>query len=277
MQTTKTDLLDLLHRNDLLSAALMVGKVQNPDFDPQPYIDRILEVAARAWQRTNRFGADNILKAEAINYTLFKDFALQGKTDKYKQVIDDPNCYYLHMVVDKKKGCPLSMCVLYMIMARQLGLECECLALPSYYLIKVSDVATDFYVDPFDHGRFLKPEEFHRKFRVSLEKNRMMSTNLYEKITPFQAVARLVQQLKHVYILKGDALIALRAVELLSALFPQSPEITRDRGILYCEMEYFSKAIQDLKYYLAQRPNAEDFREIKKLTSMLKGYREIMN
>ncbi len=277
MQNIKTDILELLRRNDLLSAALMVGKVQNPEFDAQPYVERVLEVAARAWQRTNRYGADAILKAEAINYTLFKDFALQGKTEKYKQVIDDPARYYLHQVLDTRKGCPLSMCVLWMIMANQLGLECECLALPSYFLIKVSDVATDFYVDPFDHGRFLRPEEFHRKFRTSLEKNRMMSTNLFEKITPYQIIARLVQQLKHVYILKGDALVALRAVEILSALFPQSPEITRDRGILYCEMEYFSKAIADLKYYLEQRPNAEDFREIKKLTSMLKGYREIIN
>ena len=87
----------------------------------------------------------------------------------------------------------------------------------------------------------------------------------------------MVQRLKHIYVLKGKAFEALRAVEFLTALFPQSPELTRDRGILYCEVEYFSKAMADLRYYLKQRPNAEDVREIKQLTSMLKGYQEIMN
>ena len=63
----------------------------------------------------------------------------------------------------------------------------------------------------------------------------------------------------------------------LSSLFPENPEFTRDRGILYCEMEYFSKAMDDLKHYLEVRPQAEDVHEIKKLTQMLKGYREILN
>ena len=104
-----------------------------------------------------------------------------------------------------------------------------------------------------------------------------MSTSLYEKVGPSQLVGRLVQQLKHVYILKSEALQALRAVELLTVLFPKSPELTRDRGILYCEMEYFSKAMEDLRSYLKDRPEADDVREIKKLTGMLKGYREIVN
>jgi regulator of sirC expression with transglutaminase-like and TPR domain len=277
MHTIKTELLELLRRNDLLRAALIVGKVENPSFSEKNHVERVLELAARMWNRSSRVRHDPILKAESINHTLFKEYALQGKSEKYKQVIDDPNRYFLHTVLEKREGCPLSFAILYLIMAEQIGMECECFALPSYYLIKVKDVATDFFIDPFDGGKFLKTEDFHRKFRVALQRNRMISANLFEKVTAYQLVARLVQQLKHVYILKGDALTALRAVELLTALFPQSPEITRDRGILYCEMEYFSKAMEDLRYYLQQRPHADDVSEIKKLTSMLKGYREIMN
>lgn len=277
MQNIKTELLDLLHRNDLLRASLLAGKVLDPEFDSGPFVDKVMELAARIWHKSHPKRSDVILKAQSINGVLFEEQSFAGKSEKYKHVIDDPERYYIHRVLDKKAGCPLSMAILYCILADQIGLSYECYALPSYYLLKVKDITTEFYIDPFDRGRFLKPEEFHRKFKVGMERNRMLSTNLFEKVTPNQLVARLVQQLKHVYILKGDALTALRAVEMLSALFPQSPEITRDRGILYCEMEYFSKAIDDLRYYLQERPNAEDFSEIKKLTSMLKGYREIMN
>lgn len=277
MEQIKTELLELLCRNDLLRAALLPGKVLDPHFDSSPYVEAILEYSARVWHLSNPKVGDLYLKVQTINSVLFEEEGFRGKSEKYKNVIDDPDRYYLHRVIEKRSGSPLSIAILYCILAEQIGLSHECYALPSHYLVKVMESDSEFYVDPFDKGRFLRPDEFHRKFKIGLGRSRMGSTNLFEKITPEQMVGRLVQQLKHVYILKGDALAALRTVEILSALFPLSPEITRDRGILYCEMEYFSKAIEDLKYYLKQRPHAEDFGEIKKLTSMLKGYREIVN
>jgi len=277
MQDIKMELLELLRRNDLLRSALLLGKIQDPTFDVESHSERLLELAARVWHGASRARNDVILKAQSINTVLFDDHGIQAKGDKYKQVIDDPNRFYLHTVLDKKIASPLSVTILYLILAEQVGIECECIALPSYYLLKVRDVATEFYIDPFDRGRFLTIDEFQRKFRAAMNRNRVMQANLFEKVGALQLVGRLAQQLKHIYILKGSALQALRSVELLTGLFPDSPELTRDRGILYCEMEYFSKAMEDLKSYLKQRPNAEDVSEIKKLTSMLRGYREIMN
>jgi len=277
MQDIKMELLELLRRNDLLRSALLLGKIQDPTFDVESHSERLLELAARVWHGASRARNDVILKAQSINTVLFDDHGIQAKGDKYKQVIDDPNRFYLHTVLDKKVASPLSVTILYLILAEQVGIECECIALPSYYLLKVRDVATEFYIDPFDRGRFLTIDEFQRKFRAAMNRNRVMQANLFEKVGALQLVGRLAQQLKHIYILKGSALQALRSVELLTGLFPDSPELTRDRGILYCEMEYFSKAMEDLKSYLKQRPNAEDVSEIKKLTSMLRGYREIMN
>jgi len=277
MQSIKTELLELLRRDDLLRSALLIGKIQDAGFTGDGYVDIVLELAAKAWNRCTRMRQDSVLRAEAINYTLFADYGLEPKTERSKQVIDDPHRYYLHSVLTRKIGSPLSYAVLYSILAEQVGLSHEVIALPSYYLIKVRDVAQDFYIDPYEGGRFLTEDEFQKKFRTAMQRNRMLSTALYEKIGIPQLVARLAQQLKHVYILKGNALEALRSVEMLTAIFPESPELTRDRGILYCEMEYFSKAMDDLRFYLQKRPEADDVSEIKKLTSMLKGYREVMN
>lgn len=277
MNEIKSELIRLLHRHDLLRAALFAGQVQTSSFNGSPYVERVLEMAARVWHRASRFKYDPIKKAEAINYVLYKVEGLQGKSEKYKQVIDDPERYYLHRVMDNKIGSPLTLTMIYAIMAEQVGIDYEVLALPSYYLIKLKGVSEEIYIDPFDHGKFLGQEDFQKKFRSAMNRNRILSTNLFERINTQQLVARLIQQLKHIYILKGNAVEALRSVELLTCIFPESPELTRDRGILYCEMEYFTKAMSDLKSYLKARPTADDVNEIKKLTSMLKGYREIVN
>lgn len=277
MDDVKKELLTYLERGDLLHAALVAGKVEDSDFNPEPYAERLVEAAKSLWRPSSTRLSDPVLIVQRINTIIFQKLGLVGQSETYKPVIDDATQYYLHNVLDKKGGCPLSFAVLYMCLAQQAGLQCECLAFPSAYYIKVLDNDGEFYVDPFANGKLISSSDFQRKFRAALQRNRLLSANLYEKVNSQQLVARIVQQLKHVYILKSHALQALRAVELLTALFPDSPELARDRGILYCEMEYFSKAIVDLRYYLAQRPNAEDVGEIKKLANMLRGYRETMN
>ncbi|MBI4406230.1 MAG: transglutaminase family protein [Deltaproteobacteria bacterium] len=276
MDAIKLELLTLLRRNDFLRAALLVDKLLDPSFDPEPFVHTVMGLSAEVWSRCSSSRYDPVLKIQAINRVLFEEFGLEGSTGRHKNLIDDPMQYYLRHVLESKKGSPLTIAILYLAVAQQSGLECECLAFPSNYFLKI-DESTEFYLDPFERGKVLDTETFQRKLRSAFQRHRLLSTNLYEKVSGQQLVARLLQQLKHAYILKGDALHALRAVELLTALFPQSPELTRDRGILYCEMEYFSKAMKDLRYYLKSRPNADDIGEIRKLTSMLRGYRETMN
>ncbi len=273
----KDQLLTFLSRNDLMRAGLLLGKIDDPRFSMDECVETLMELAAKIWNRSSGMHGDAVLMIQAINKVLFEDFELQSSSEKTKRVIDDPNRYYLHQVLKRKVGSSLAVAILYSILCEQVGVPHECIALPGNFLIRILDDVGDFYVDPFDQGKMMNTGEFQKKFRSSMQRHRMMQANLFEKAGPVQLISRLAYQLKHVYILKGRALEALQTVECLTVLHPELPELTRDRGILYCEMEYFSKAMDDLKSYLKQRPHAEDVGDIKKLTSMLRGYREIVN
>ncbi len=277
MKITKEDFSVLLNRSDLMRACLVLGKIESPEFNEEVVVDCIMELAARVWNRAGGLREDSVLMAQNINQVLFEEYGLQATTEKSKRVMDDPFRYYLHHVMDRKVGSALSVAILYAILCEQVGVPHEVIALPGSFLIRIPDDGGDFYIDPFDQGKMMNSHEFQRKFRSSMQRHRMIHANLFEKLNVVQLVSRLAYQLKHVYILKSKALEALQLVELLTVIHPESPELTRDRGILYCEMEYFSKAMDDLKSYLKQRPNAEDVADIKKLTSMLRGYREIVN
>lgn len=277
MDELKSKLFDYLRRDDLIRGSLLAARIRDNSFVDHPFVDLFLELAAKVWHKSARAKGDPMVKLEALNQVLFDKFGLEGKTDKYKQVIDDPERYYIDIVLKKKVGSPLAVTIIYAILAEQLGVDFEILTLPASFFLRVRDQEREVFVDCFDHGRFLTAEEFQKKLKTSMQRNRMISSSLYERVGVQQLVGKLIQQLKHIYILKGSAVEALRAVELLTVIFPGSPELTRDRGVLYCEMEYFSKAMDDLRFYLKSRPNAEDVSEIRKLTTMLKGYREIVN
>lgn len=277
MESIKNEMTESLQRDDLMRASLLVGRIRDAGFDENRFVEMILGLAAKIWHKSSRVKDNPVAKAERINQVLFEELKLEGKGEKYKQIIDDPNRFYVDIVLEKKIASPLVLTVIYAILAEQLGIEFQTISLAAFFFLKVKNGDDEFYIDPFDRGKFLNEEEFHKKFRATMQRNRMLSASLYEVVSNGQLVAKMIQQLKHIYILKNHSVEALRSVELLTAIFPDSPELSRDRGILYCEMEYFSKAVDDLKFYLTARPNAEDVGEIKKLTTMLRGYREIMN
>ncbi len=278
MENLKKELLACLRHEDLLQATLLLGKVQDPNFCPAPYMRSIVELAAQV--RGDKKGTlpnDPVALIKKINQVLFTELKLEGKTERYKQLIDDEGQYFLHALLDSKKGAPITYAALYAVLINELGFTCEVLAFPSHYYIRVQDTTGEFYVNPFEGGKLTTSYEFQKKFKASMQRNRLLSAKLFEVLTPQGLVARLAQQLKHVYILKNSALQALRAVEILTSIYPDSPELARDRGVLYCEMEYFSKARDDLRFYLSRRPKADDAKEIKRLTFMLRGYCETMN
>lgn len=276
MEDIKTELLRVLAEGRFFQAALRIGAIRDSAFCSTPYelcIDKLIRII-----RVGRRPKTATAWISRINRALFGRFGMDADKGRPRLVIDEPDRLFLDRIIDNRSGGPLPLTLFYWHLADSVGLQCECLSLSSYYLLKViNENGKEFYIDPFEGGKILLPQDFHRKFRSAFLRHPTTATNLFERISRTQLVARLIQQLKQVYVLKGNALFALRAVELLTALFPESPEFARDRGILYCEMEYFSKAADDLKYYLNNRPKADDLVEIKQLSRMLRGYREIVN
>jgi len=276
MEPIKSELLALLRRDDLLRAALLVGSVQDANFDIERYVERVLEIAARAWQRARQAPDDPVLVARSVSETLAVDVGL-ARGERVKHIIDDPERHYLHRLLERRVGSPVAVAILFACVAKHLKLKFQVIALPSQYLVRIDDAVGPFYVDPFDDGKVFSEEDVQRKLRSSMQRGKLLSTSIYEVAGAKQLVGRQLTQLKQSYLLKNKALEALRTVELLTAIYPNSPELTRDRGILYCEMEYFTHAVRDLKNYLKARPDASDVQEVKKLASMLKDCQEIVN
>ena len=256
---------------------LLLGRIEVPNLSLQFYQKKILEIIFEVNSIDQKKLKDPIKAIYFLNDLLFKKHHFVGRSEHFKNKIDEPRRFFLHYLLDTKEGNPLTMAVLYYLMAERIGLTCELIGVPNYYFIKVRDVTGSIYIDPFEYGMILNEDGFAKRFQQIMKKNMILTSHLYEKLTFVQIITRLIQQLKQSYLLIGNTICALYSIEVLSMLFPKSPEISRDRGILYFEVEYFSHAIKDLKYYLKHRPNAEDASQIRQLTSMLRGYSEVVN
>ena len=83
-----------------------------------------------------------------------------------------------------------------------------------------------------------------------------------EPATPRQIVARLLRNLKNIYLHGGKLESALAVMQRMLLVMPESAEELRDRGLIYQQLDCFTPALCDLQNYLRRRPEASDAVEI---------------
>ena len=75
----------------------------------------------------------------------------------------------------------------------------------------------------------------------------------------------MLTNLKYIYLNRQQWSQTIRTIELLLLLIPNHPLELRDRGLVYYQIGQFSRAQQDLGFYLALLPNAQDAESIRQL------------
>jgi regulator of sirC expression with transglutaminase-like and TPR domain len=144
---------------DLDEAALWIAAEEYPTLDVRAYLARLDALASGASSRLApvRSAAE---RAARLNHILFVEAGFAGnRTDYY-----DPRNSYLSDVLDRKTGIPITLAVVYMEVARRLGLDVRGISFPGHFLVKWVDDAEEreVVVDPFA-GATLRPEDCHAR------------------------------------------------------------------------------------------------------------------
>ena len=128
-------------------AALSLARLDRPDTDLTPYHDLLDAIAARLGVFGRRAETPTE-RAEALAAVLGGEFGFAGDADTY----DDPANADLISVLDRRRGLPVSLSILWVAMARRLGWSAEVLDVPGHVLVLVGAEALPVIVDPFAGG-----------------------------------------------------------------------------------------------------------------------------
>ena len=86
---------------------------------------------------------------------LFHENGYHGNHEHYT----DPLNSFLPVVLDRRKGIPLSLSIVYLLVAQRLGIDLEPVALPGHFMVGCYLEDAPLFIDPFDKGVFRSPEE----------------------------------------------------------------------------------------------------------------------
>lgn len=135
---------------ELETGALLLSRTVNAGLDVGACCAQLEALAARCRELIAE-PASAREKCRVLNRVLFHEYGLRGNADHYT----DPLNSYLDQVLLRRKGIPISLSIIYLIVAERVGLNLEAVGLPGHFLVGCYEDQAPFFVDPFNAGVFL--------------------------------------------------------------------------------------------------------------------------
>jgi regulator of sirC expression with transglutaminase-like and TPR domain len=216
---------EVIMRDDfpLDHAALLIGAWDYPQRDLARYRDQLDAIARHAQPGVAR-ASDGAGRAHAISHCLFDLLGFHGNTGDYY----DPRNSFLCDVLDRRTGIPISLSVLYLEVARRLGVLAQGVNFPGHFLVRVALEDGWLFIDPFSGGRVLAPSDLEALLRKTTTPDAVVEPSLVAAATKRQIVARMLVNLAGIYGRNGDLPRSLDVLERLAVLEPSNPRILRD-------------------------------------------------
>ncbi len=215
----------VVERDDipLDQAALLIGAWEHPRRAVEDYVSLLDRIAGEVRPAVER-ATGGIGRARAISDHLFDNLGFVGNTDDYY----DPRNSFLTEVIDRKTGIPISLSVLYLEIARRVGVLAQGVNFPGHFLVRVAIEDAWLFLDPFSGGRSLTPGDLENLLRKTTTPDAVLEPSVIAAATKRQIVARMLVNLAGIYGRNGDLPRSLDVLERLAILEPQNPRIARD-------------------------------------------------
>jgi len=252
----------------LAEGALWIAAEEYPGLAVTDYLARLGDMAAclRGRLRPDVATAEKLL---ALNHYLFDELGFSGNEGDYF----DPRNSFLNDVLERRLGIPITLGVIYIEIGRRIGIGLHGVSFPGHFLVKCALRDGVVVLDPYSSGLSLGVEDLQQRLHAAGGAERTddaLLGHLLSAATNKEVLARMLRNLKGIYLKQGDWLRALSSSERLIALMPDDAGAEyRDRGGIYLKLECVRAAMGDFSAYLRQCPGAADADDVRALIAEL--------
>src|SRR5512146_3040397 len=220
-------------------AALAIAEEEYPRLEAEEYLVRLDQLADRVRAKAPAGRSATLL--HALRKVLFEEEGYRGNEAEY----GDPRNSFLNKVIDRRLGLPITLCVLYMEVARRVGLVLHGVGFPGHFLAKyVPPSGAEVFVDAFHGGEMLSADECVARYRARTG-GRDLDRRHLGAVAPRQILARMLQNLKRTYLERRDDVRAWWVLDRILLLTPGQLEAMRDRGLVCARLGVPAAAERD--------------------------------
>ncbi len=188
--------LDRLETDDgLLTGACSIALHALPDHDPQDVADAIDALADQVRDRVQ--SADPRAAIAHAHAVLFEELGFTGDTENYY----DPVNSYIPCVIERKRGLPITLCLVYKLVLARLGVAVHGVNAPGHFLARVvtTGAAAPMLVDPFLGGRALTVVEALERIRQTVGPKASIDEDMLPLATHRVWLSRMLRNLINLF------------------------------------------------------------------------------
>lgn len=233
----------------IAEAALALASFERPRVGPARYRDHLRALARDVGRRAG--AADDLAAhAAALNEIILLKYGYSGDELTY----DDLQNANLMRVVDRRKGLPVALGILYMHAGRAQGWDTVGLAFPGHFLIRLSRGPERLILDPFHGGQICGAAELRELLKAATGQNSELVPEHYTPVSDRDVLLRLQNNLKARLIQAQRPERAVSVIETMLMLAPDLAELWREAGILQARLGNLRSAAAALEQFVLRAP-----------------------
>jgi len=200
---------------DLEEGAFIIARYGYPDMNVEGYRRRLSDMAAdiRILAGSRSTPIDRFMRLRSY---LFNELGFVGNQHDYY----NPDNSYFNKVIDFRRGIPITLSVLMMLVGNRLDLQLNGIGMPMHFLVQYDDGSRMFFVDPFNAGMIITSEQC----RALLSTNGIeLSPSMLQPVEIKEILERMWRNLLLSYQKTGNTAEVARISRILNFLNPEFP------------------------------------------------------
>jgi regulator of sirC expression with transglutaminase-like and TPR domain len=133
---------------DLLEGMWLVATYQYPDLELEKIKTQVEQLYFEAWVEMQMHDEDPYNQVKLLNIAFFDKLKFSSNTKNFHALSNS----MINVVLDTRKGNPISLCVLYMLIAQKLKMPIYGVNLPNLFILTFKNDTHQFYINTFNRG-----------------------------------------------------------------------------------------------------------------------------
>lgn len=252
-------------RIPLLETALVIDKnIYAPDLNVQNWVYRVDDMADDAFKMLEHL-EQPAEKIVGLAHWLFGPDPDGAGFKGNRQQYGDPRNSYIHEVIQRRLGIPISLSIIFIEVGARLGLKLAGIGLPGHFVVGgyAGDSNLPILLDPFNNGVRLTMQDCATLVAQTTGYTGQFEQGWIEPISTRLTITRMLNNLRVAYMRVEDWDRSINVIKHLQLLQPNNGAHYRDAGLIYYHVGRLQQASLLLEKYLELEPQANDVALIK--------------
>jgi len=238
---------------------ILIASLNHPGRGVERYKVHLHNMSDKTGERFNQLleaGAQDTAETRlaALKHVIWDDEGYHGDVDTY----DDLQNSDLIDVIERRKGLPVALALLFMHVAQENGWDVRPLNFPGHVYMRIDFEGNRLIFDPFDKCKLVEAHDLRAALKKLAGEQAELSASFYEPMSDMDTVLRLQNNRKSRQIMSEDYQAALETIKIMGFLAPKEERLAFETAVMYARLNKKGEAIKTLTDYLERTTSPQD-------------------